>query len=358
MMEGTIQAKSRPGRGSSLTFIIPLVECPPELIREQDLARQLTGHPAPDVSLLAGRRILVVDDSRMNRDVAREMLAGLGMFVHTANNGREAVDRVLAERFDLILMDVQMPVMDGLEATRRIRAEEDGGTVRRWGGEHRAGGFRVSGLIPPPSPPGRMPIIAMTAHAQMEDRERCLRAGMDDYLTKPFLPDALSGILLRWLPENQGESAKVQPGRILVVDDKTFNRELLRDLLEQAGHEVFLAANGAEALELVEKLALDLILLDLRMPVMDGWEAIRRIRELEREREDGLPPLPVIAVSADLDESGCSACREAGFTGVLGKPVKPKHLLATLAGWLGEHDRRAAVPPPVSKAAPGATGPV
>ncbi len=109
----------------------------------------------------------------MNRFLATELLSDLGIHVSIAINGRECVDRVHAEAFDLVLMDIQMPVMDGLAATKLLRAES-----------------RFQSL----------PIIAMTAHAMSGDRERSLEGGMNDHLTKPINPQALTEILVRWMP--------------------------------------------------------------------------------------------------------------------------------------------------------------
>jgi CheY-like chemotaxis protein len=114
---------------------------------------------------LVGRRVLLVEDNEVNRFLATELLTELGVDVAIATNGRECVDRVHAEAFDVVLMDIQMPVMDGLTATKLLRAES-----------------RFQSL----------PIIAMTAHAMSGDRERCLAAGMDGYLSKPLDADALA----------------------------------------------------------------------------------------------------------------------------------------------------------------------
>jgi two-component system, sensor histidine kinase and response regulator len=122
---------------------------------------------------LSGRRVLVVEDNEINQDLASELLGDLGIRVTIADNGRAGVNQVSAEPFDLVLMDIQMPVMDGLTATKLIRSEER---------------FR------------RLPIIAMTAHAMRGDRERSLDAGMNDHLTKPINPDTLTATLQRWMP--------------------------------------------------------------------------------------------------------------------------------------------------------------
>ena len=116
-----------------------------------------------------------MDDNEVNRLIVGEQLANLGLEVIKAEHGREALELLAEEEVDFVLMDCQMPVLDGYETTRRIRSTE------AVGDEH-------------------LPIIALTAHAFEGERERCLAAGMDDYLSKPFKLDDLRGILQNWLP--------------------------------------------------------------------------------------------------------------------------------------------------------------
>jgi signal transduction histidine kinase/CheY-like chemotaxis protein len=121
------------------------------------------------------RRVLLVEDSKVNQEVAREFLADIDCSIVVANNGQEAVDILEREAFDLVLMDCQMPVMDGFEATTVIRAR----------------GTKVDGRD--------LPIVALTANAFQSDREKCLAAGMSDFLSKPFMPNEFEAIVLKWL---------------------------------------------------------------------------------------------------------------------------------------------------------------
>lgn len=161
-------------------------------------ANHAAAHNAPR---LRGR-VLVVEDQALNREVAEGMLAALGLQVATAADGRQALDMLAAEKVDLVLMDCQMPVMDGFSATAELRRREGAGT--------------------------RMPVIALTADATNQGREACLAAGMDDYLAKPFSRAALHAVLARWLPAETAAAAPVHveappPAAADVLDRTTLN---------------------------------------------------------------------------------------------------------------------------------------
>jgi two-component system sensor histidine kinase/response regulator len=128
---------------------------------------------------IRGARILVAEDNEINQQVARELLESAGFLVDIANNGREALDRIRTSSYDVILMDIQMPEMDGLQATQELRRDS-----------------RFS----------KLPVIAMTAHAMAGDREQSLQAGMNDHVTKPIDPDALYAVLARWVQPGQREA--------------------------------------------------------------------------------------------------------------------------------------------------------
>ncbi|HSD38314.1 MAG TPA: response regulator [Rhodocyclaceae bacterium] len=145
--------------------------------RPRDSSRM---HPLGDYTHLRGKHVLLVEDNEINQEVALDLLGIAGMHVTAASDGLEAIQRLHRERFDIVLMDMQMPVMNGLDATRRIRSED---------------GF------------SRLPILALTANALSGDRERCIEAGMNDYITKPIDPEQMYATIARWLPANTTLSA-------------------------------------------------------------------------------------------------------------------------------------------------------
>jgi signal transduction histidine kinase/DNA-binding response OmpR family regulator len=145
----------------------------------QYASARASGDGAPPATGFAGR-VLLVEDSMVNQAVAQDMLQNLGIGADLAVNGSEAVEAVCRDTYDLVLMDCQMPEMDGYAATQQIRELEERGAVRLSSGR-------------------RLPIVALTAHAAARDREQCLAVGMDDYLHKPFSLEQLQAVLCRWL---------------------------------------------------------------------------------------------------------------------------------------------------------------
>ena len=178
------------------------------------------GAPAP--ALPAGQlhgRVLVAEDYPVNQQVIRAVLEALGCDVTMAHNGREAVEALQRSPFDLVFMDCQMPEMDGYMATRAIRAleQESPHTTRTQNESH------------PQGAPRRTPIVALTAHATQADRERCLEAGMDSYVSKPFTQAVLLRELKRWLPGSQaeGETAAAPP---LAVETQRLDLRAINEL--------------------------------------------------------------------------------------------------------------------------------
>ncbi|MBX9925727.1 MAG: response regulator [Hyphomicrobiaceae bacterium] len=179
-MGGAIKVKSEIGRGSifRLALRMPVAEA---------LApgSGADTHSGRDDTALDGRRVLVVDDSAVNREVAKAFLEGLGCDVGFASNGQEAIDATDKTAFDLVLMDCQMPVLDGFAATAALRARDTGATKPD------------------------VTIVALTANAFATDRDKCLAAGMDDFLSKPFVPDEFEASVRQWLTRGVSTRASV-----------------------------------------------------------------------------------------------------------------------------------------------------
>ncbi|OYU28850.1 MAG: hypothetical protein CFE41_04440 [Burkholderiales bacterium PBB2] len=174
-MGGDLRCSSVPGQGSLFEFTLPLQACQPAPARKLPASdyRALGTSSAKELAPQLSGRVLLVDDSLVNVLVASSMLECCGLQVDTAENGLEALDRLGQQHYDLVLMDCQMPRMDGFEATRRWRSQER------------------QKFLPP------VPIVALTASAVNGDRERCIQCGMDDYLVKPFEMDDLVAVVQR-----------------------------------------------------------------------------------------------------------------------------------------------------------------
>ena len=275
------------------------------------VSRALNGAPAapvlpetPAAPGLAGLAVLVVDDDLTNQMLLRRRLEKAGHRVRLANHGQEALDLLArGETFDLVLMDVQMPVLGGHEATRRWRRLE------------------AERHLPP------LPIIAMTADDSAGDRALCLAAGMDDFLPKPIEVAELAAMLSQWIPARPLPPAPSLAGlsgrRLLLVEDNAINREIVLGYLKDSGAVIEVAEDGQQAVDLFRRSPCDIILMDIQMPVMDGFEATRRIRALDAR-------VPIIALTANAFMEDVEKSRSAGMNDHLSKPIDFQKLIAAL----------------------------
>ena len=207
---GDVRVDSQVGKGSTFRVMLPCDVAPRVAVKvlpQQNDTRGETPHPAP------AARLLLVEDNLVNQKVVLAILRKKGFHIDVANDGREALTKLESAHYDLVLMDVQMPVLDGLEATRLIRREA------RW---------------------DRLPVVAMTAHAMNGDRERCLQAGMSAYISKPVQPAHLIATIERQLTSGDRHSTtasspleRVLADR-LMTDDSAMMNDMLRLFLHIA----------------------------------------------------------------------------------------------------------------------------
>ncbi|HNW44675.1 MAG TPA: PAS domain S-box protein [Elusimicrobiales bacterium] len=232
-------------------------------------------------------RLLLVEDNADNQNLARLMLEGAGYKLDIAANGREALEKCAAFNYDLVLMDIQMPEMDGHEAAFQLRKTE---------------AYK------------KTPIIALTAHGLDSDIKKSLSFGMNAHITKPLKRKVLYAALDKWLDTRL---------KVLVADDNPDNLALVElHLKGDSGLRIYRAANGQEALEMTRRNVFSLVLMDMEMPVMDGLTAVRELRKTPAGKS-----VPIIAFSAHTEDAKRKECLDTGFTDYMVKPVKKAELL-------------------------------
>ncbi len=306
LMGGRIWATSEPGKGSTFHFVARLGAAPAEGPAAADKQPQD----------LQGVRILVVDDNPTSRLILKEVLTAQGAQVDQAGGGREALAQTERARADgnpyqLILLDCRMPEMDGFQAARQLRREKG------------------------PA------IILMPSSEELNQALATMREiGLEVYICKPLKrAEVLSAVavamgkkpraaaLLR-SPNGPAQSA-ARALKILLAEDSPDNRQLIEAYLKNLPHTLDIAENGQVAVTKFMRARYDLVLMDVQMPVMDGYTAVRRIRQWEREH--GRPPTPIAALTASaLEEDICNSF-DAGCTAHLSKPIKKSVLLTAIS---------------------------
>ncbi len=302
MMEGEISLESTLGEGSTFRFTATF-----EIDRKTDVTelQKSMQSEAPDREAMAGAsqtlRVLQVEDNEINRDVAEKILARAGHHVVSVENGVEALSILETETFDIILMDRHMPKMDGLEATRQIRAMDE--------------------------PLALIPIVGLTASAIKVELESCLEAGMNEVLTKPVNRNELLATLDRLA---NAETSFELEHPVLVVDDTLINRTVAQKKLQRLGVDCDLATGGAKALKMVKTRDYAMIIADISMPKMDGLEFTKRARKWQKKHDRRTP---IIAMTGHTTPEDRDRFLAAGMDDVLVKPVLIESLAAILERW-------------------------
>ena len=314
LMNGDITVQSKRGFGSTFTAVVTLPEA---IVEESSADGQHIARLAPEFE---GTRILVVDDTAINRLVLTTLLSKVGFDVREASNGDDAIALWETWKPQLIWMDKRMTPIDGLETTRRIRARE-----------------KLSGAA-------HTPILALSASALEHERGEILAAGCDDFVAKPFLERTIFAKIRDHIgvayeydggggrprpPMEERADEGVRPHNVLLVDDDWICREVATEILRGNGVGVTAASSGQQALELLESSRFDLVLMDLHMPDMGGVETTRRIRA-----NPATAKLPIIAMSADTFDGESARLAQAGMNDHVGKPVEPAALTDVVQRWL------------------------
>ncbi|MCG2779270.1 MAG: response regulator [Desulfobacterales bacterium] len=283
---------------------------------------------------LSGLPILIVDDNATNRLILREMTSSWGLVPAESADGKEALFKIKTafdsgKPYRFLLLDLQMPVMDGFEVAKRIMESPYGTDVE---------------------------IILLTSAGQKGDVAHCRELGISGYLLKPVKQSELLDAIMMTPMHPTDEKTHVitrytidearRRFNILMAEDNLVNQKLAMKMLEKRGHRVVVASNGREAVEALVKESFDLILMDIQMPVMDGFEATARIRanEIELATRNSQPAthhIPIVAMTAHAMKGDREKCLAAGMDDYVSKPIKAEKLFAVIEKWVDKsRDKR------------------
>jgi two-component system, sensor histidine kinase and response regulator len=319
MMAGEIWVESEPGEGSTFKFTLKLET------QSSPASRRTPLEPEQ----LRNLHALIVDDNFTNRSVLSGMLTRWGMRPTAVEGGRAALQALEVAKstghpFPLVLLDGQMPEMDGFTLAEIIRKD--------------------------PSLVGGAMVMMLTSTGHLGDAARCRELGISAYLVKPIRQGELLEAVCNVLKQASGdESSRLitrhslreerNKLRVLLAEDNAVNQTLAVRILEKRGYSVTVAGNGREALAALQKEEFDLILMDVQMPEMDGFETTAAIRQTEKQSGKRIPIVAMTAHALKGDEERCLA---GGMDGYVSKPIRTNELFATIERVIAETKNKGA----------------
>ncbi|WED24503.1 response regulator [Vibrio sp. JC009] len=322
LMGGEITVESMPGKGSKFSFTL-------RLERPEQPLQSLTSHK------YNGLKVLVVDDNTSSRESLAAMIRNFRFLSDTAKSGKEAMQKILAAQqtntpYQLVLMDYKMPGQNGLEVAQKIKLHPD-----------------ISDTLS---------ILMVSAFGREEVVGQALNSGVEGFIHKPINQSLLFNTVMTVLGEhaqavsspeedktiNAARLAAIRGARVLLVEDNKLNQQVANELLTSAGIITDIAENGKQALQAVQTLSYDLVLMDIQMPEMDGYEATRAIR-----KDDKYHSIPIVAMTAHALPRDREQCLQSGMNDHITKPIEPQVLYETLLQFIapaGHHDTELVLP--------------
>ena len=309
MLGGEIGLHSEPGRGSCFHFTLPT-----RIVEERSTVAR------PEAVALDGLKVLIVEDNPTNRAILTSQVSSWGSWVASAEDGFKALAALRAAAecgapYDLAIIDMKMPRMDGIDLARTIKMDPSISAVR---------------------------LVMLSSLASQGEIAAGREAGIAAYLSKPVRQADLRRTASEVLGVPPLPTAEAQPAReerslsarVLLAEDNAVNQAVATAMLKGFGCHVEVAKNGLEAVSALEREAFDLVLMDCHMPEMDGFAATHAIRAMEYA--DGARHVPIIALTANAMEGDRERCLAAGMDDYLSKPFKRSQLLSAVANWAGQ----------------------
>ena len=311
LFQGEIGVTSEPGKGSTFWFTVVFAVPPAGTVR-----------PVPKEADISGAKVLLTDDFKTNRVFVGTLLKNWGCRSDEAPDAESALHLLRkaaleGDPYAVALLDMHMPGMDGAELGRLIKADE-----------------KIKGTR----------LVMLTSLGKRGDAEKLTGVGFTGYLPKPIRPDLLRKCLALVLGREEATGSdrnlitrhtvaetSRKKLRVLVAEDNTTNRIIAIKMIEKLGHVAEAAENGREAVESLRRMPYDMVLMDCQMPIMDGFEATRVIRNSDSRVRN--PRIPIIALTAHAMKGDRELCLESGMDDYLSKPVNPQELAAALDRW-------------------------